>query len=96
MNENTQETQKPNDRQQPKSSAPTAGYTIPLWLRIRKLFGGVVVALQDYDGEVTYRPAKRNPYGLSCYRMALRTRHLQLNIDGTISPPCYVKQWKMV
>ena len=85
-----------NEAEDKAGFAALTGYTIPLWLRIRKLFGGEVVALQDHDGEVTYRPAKRNPYGLSCYRMAMWTRHLQLNPDGTVSPPCYVKRWKMV
>ena len=62
--------------------------------RLARMFGRRRVALQDFDGEVTIRWAKRNAFGLSCYRFPYGVRPCFLKEDGTVAQPNWVKLWK--
>ena len=58
------------------------------------MLGATIVALEDFDGEVTYRPVRRTPFGLTCSRLPFGIRPLRLNEDGSVSPECYVIRWR--
>ena len=60
------------------------------------LFGGIVVATKDHDGEVRIRHAVYTPFGYRC-RGILFARRATLNPDGSVSgPESYISQWKIV
>ena len=66
-----------------------------LWAR---LTGGILVALQDHDGEVSIRVARQNLFGqLTAHRFSIYPRRsVILNPDGTCAGICYVVRWKEI
>jgi hypothetical protein len=57
------------------------------------LTGRPLVWLQDHDGEVHLRIAKRTPFGLSARRWSLGVYDCFLREDGSVLGPCYVMRW---
>ena len=74
--------------------------SIPFYYRLRKLFGAKVVALHDYDGEVTYRVATVTPFNtLHCNRIADWGPYrvpITLLPDGSVTGCSWVKGWTLV
>ena len=62
--------------------------------RLARMFGRRRVALQDFDGEVTIRWAKKTPFGLTCYRMGLDIAPCLLLEDGSVKVCDFVTAWK--
>lgn len=63
-----------------------------IWAKLTK---GKLVWLEDFDGEITLRIARKHPFGgLRTNRMSFGITPLQLLEDGSIEPKCYVKRWK--
>ena len=53
-----------------------------------------LVWLQDHDGEVVLRIARRTPFGLECYRHPPGGGRCLLFPDGSFKGPSYVDAWK--
>lgn len=54
-----------------------------------------LVALLDFDGEVTVRLVHRGYFNDPLVRrFPFGIKTVRLNPDGTISPRCYVKRWR--
>lgn len=70
---------------------------------IKKLYcrmnGLTLVALQDFDGKITYRIMRYRRRGTQMQRWAKRMGYIHnvvLNDDGTIPQPDYVSYWWQV
>lgn len=67
-----------------------------LWLLILrcKLFGGIVVATEDHDGEINYHIARGSVFGrLTCKRYGLTVVLLE---DGRCKGPSFIERWRPV
>ena len=67
------------------------------WARIAyaKLFGGVVVATKDFDGEVRYRIAEKTAFGDFICSAIISSEKVILNSDGKCEHS-YVTHWTQV
>lgn len=69
-----------------------------MWIRLKVfLFGGMVVRLTDYDGEINYAIARQDKEGKWwTYRFPHRCAVVYLKCDGTVSGAGFRINWQYV